>query len=141
MEKKRAGGGGGREEEIHETSIRFARTHTRDADYYNKSPSALFGRPGARYAFVHPVHSRCFSIYICRASCTERRTRHRQWPNGDVEPFSLSLSSFFLSPGLAVLGWWRESGKAFRLNRMFAIGYESYGSVGIINSGINISSS
>lgn len=135
MEKRR---GGGEREEIHETSIRFARTHTRAADYYNKSPSALFGRPGARYAFVHPVHSRCFSIYICRASCTGRATVNGQMAMSNQ--LSFSRSPFFLSSGSAVLGW-RESGKAFRLSRMFAIGYESYGSVSIINSGINVSSS
>lgn len=140
MEKRR---GGGEREEIHETSIRFARTHTRAADYYNKSPSALFGRPGARYAFARRS-TRCtrvaflFTFVVHRAPNAGRATVNGQMAMSNQ--LSFSRSPFFLSSGSAVLGW-RESGKAFRLSRMFTIEYESYGSVSIINSGINVSSS
>lgn len=94
MEKRRGGGGGKRGNTRDEHSV-CTYSHTRAADYYNKSPSALFARPGARYA---PLSTRCtrvaflFTFVVHRAPNAGRAT-----VNGQM---AMSNRSLFLSLAL-----------------------------------------
>lgn len=120
LEKRR--GGGGEREEIHETSIRFARTHTHGLQIIIIKVPRLCSLVPARVTRLCPPGALALLFYL-HLSCIVHRTPDAppsmaKWRCRTALSFSLSLS--FLPFGSAVLGW-RESGKAFRPNRMFAI--------------------
>ena len=143
LEKRR--GGGGEREEIHETSIRFARTHTHGLQIIIIKVPRLCSLVPAR---VMPLSTRCtrvaflFTFVVHRAPNAGRATVNGQMAMSNRSLFlSLSRSLSFLSDRPSLVGGKVEK----HFGRIVCLPSrevrESYGSVGIVNSGINVSSS
>ena len=145
LEKRR--GGGGEREEIHETSIRFARTHTHGLQIIIIKVPRLCSLVPARVTRLCPPGALALLFYL-HLSCIVHRTPDAppsmaKWRCRTALSFSFSLSRSlsFLSDRPSLVGGKVEK----HFGRIVCLPSrevrESYGSVGIVNSGINVSSS